>query len=442
MKKSQVNLWKQQFFFSEAFQNKWKKYLEAFGNDLGELFGDDYDSKLRLSAGLEHLINRRFNDAYHEIRHFESACITDADRQVFHRLITLCLNENEMSKVKVGDWIKESGIGYYQVVKITHENAVIKLAFDSEFVYVDKSWKVDCFKITITDLKTYQFLENDEILRIKAFFSENPEKEISFLKNTDKILQFREEILSARFDEAKHDFRQFNFYRYTSEKVAFIVNLKDFGEYIQIVYGFTSVADDDYFQKHGEDDSDIKLRYCAVIKTEQDEETVASMVKNIFDTYLSKTKDEILLLKKDRQKQFLQKISDKLKPLGFKKKGTKWIKALTNDFCLEFEAQKSQWSDEYYLNVSVYHKDVQFPQCYIARVNTNEKNLYNWQIMTDEEINCLLNEAVQSILMPIIKTPITDLGKNKDMQGYICPGNKCDICWLQKTSLSYEEIKA
>ena len=59
MEKSQINSLKMQWFFNDSFQKKWQNYKTAFGEDLDGLFADDYDKKLRLSSGLEHLINNR-----------------------------------------------------------------------------------------------------------------------------------------------------------------------------------------------------------------------------------------------------------------------------------------------------------------------------------------------------------------------------------------------
>lgn len=429
-------------FISGEFQKKWKRYRRAFGKDLDELFGSDYNKKIRLSEGLEHLLNNRLSDAYHVIRHLESACVTDAEKQIFDRLITLCLNEEKMAKAKVGDWVKQSHGGYYQIIKRTTNYVVIKQAFDHKLVYAKQSVNIDGFAIELTDLKTYQFVEKEDLLTIKNFFANNPDEEAEFLRYTDTMLSLREAILKANFQEAEWEFRQFSFYRCTFEKVAFIVNLKDYGDHIGVIYGFTSIVDRDHLKKYGEDNNDIKVRFCSMIKNEHDKITVANAVKNVYDTYLDKSKDEILSLKKERQKQFLQKIADKMKPLGFKKKGAKWTKPLDSDFCLEFEAQKSQWSDEYYFNVSVYHKDVQFPQCYGTRLNTNRKGIYNWQLMTDEELNCLLNGAIQSILIPIINTPLAELGnKNEIWQGCTCPRNKCHACWVQKNLWEANEAK-
>ena len=442
MTDGQKKLIREQLFFTTDFQEKWNKYLKIFGKDLDELFGADHDKKIRLSEGLEHLLNNRLSDAYHVIRHFESVCVTDVDRRIFDRLIKLCLNEEEMSKAKVGDWVKQSHGGYYQIIKRTTDYVVIKRAFDHKFIYAKQSVNIDGFAIELTDLKTYQFVEKEELLAIKNFFANNPDEETEFLRYTDTILSLREAILKANFQEAEWEFRQFSFYRCTLEKVAFIVNLKDYGDHIGVTYGFTSIIDQDHLRHYGEDNSNIKIRFHSVIKTDEDKIAVASEVKRVYDTYLNRSKDEILSLKKERQKQFLQKIAEKLKPLGFKKKGAKWTRFLDSEFCLEFEAQKSQWSDEYYFNVSVYHKDVQFPHCYGTRLNTNGKGIYNWQLMTDEELDCLLNEAIQSILISIINTPLAKLGCHKKIwQGCTCQRNKCNTCWVQKNLWEANETK-
>ena len=332
--------------------------------------------------------------------------------------------------------------GYYQIIKRMPDYAVIKRAFDHKFVYAKQSINIDGFAIELTDLKTYQFVDGEHVLKIKEFFTDNLDQETEFLCYTDLMLSLREEILNANFQEAKWEFKQFSFYRCTLEKVAFIVNLKDYGDRIGVTYGFTSIVDQDHLKNYGEDNNDIKLRFCSVIKNEQDKIAVANEVKNVYATYLDKSKDEILSLKKERQRQFLQKIAEKLKPLSFKKKGAKWTRLLDSDFCLEFEAQKSQWSDEYYFNVSVYHKDVQFPRCYGTRLNTNGKGIYNWQLMIDEELNCLLDGAIQNILIPIINTPLAELGNQKEIwQGCTCPRNKCNTCWVQKNLWEENETK-
>lgn len=433
MDKTQTSSQKERWFFSDEFQARWKNYKNAFGEDIDTIFGNDYDKKLRLSEGLEYLFNDRLHDAYHAMRHLEPACLTDADRRVFDRLMALCRNEKEMATVKAGDWVKRSGSGYYKVINRTPECAVIKRGFDNKLAFARESEKVDGFAIELTDLMTYQLLEEGELLKIESFFEEFPDKEAEFLRYTDTMLSLREELLKSNFKEAEWSFRQFSFYRFTLDKVAFAVNLKDYGEHIGVTYGFTTVAEGEHFRLYGEDDFNIKLRFYSVIKNESDKNAVADQIKNVYDTYSYKSRDDILALKKERQKQFLQKIAERLKQLGFKKKGAKWTLGLEGDFCLEFEAQKSQYSDEYYFNVRVYHKDVQFPCCYYTRLNTNQKGVYDWQLMTEGELNALLDEAALGILAPIIKTPLATLGgKSEIWQCCSCPRNKCNVCWVQK----------
>jgi len=429
MAKKREHSWKTQLSLNEPLQKQWKKYTEVFGDDLNTVFGDDYDKKITLYLGLKHLLENQLYDAFLELRRPKSLCTTDEDKQIVERLITICLNEEEMAKAKVGDWVKRSYCGYYQVIKRTSEYAVIKNAFDNNLVYAKQSRKVDGFAIKITDLKTYQFVEGEELLEIEKFFADDPDEKASFLRNTDKMLSFRDTIIKSGFGVAEYDFRQFNFYRCTAEKTAFIVNLRDHGEYINVTYGFTSVANEDFLKKYGEDDDDIKLRFRSVIRNEQDETDIASAVKKVYDTYSDKTKDEILSLKKERQKRFLQKIADKLKPLAFKKKGAMWTRALEDDFYLEFYAQKSQWSDLYYFDITIYRKEMVYPTCFSTRLKTRG----NWQLMTDEEFNCLLNDAVENVLMPIIKIPFIELGGRMSIwQGCTCKRDKCNTCWVQK----------
>ena len=247
------------------------------------------------------------------------------------------------------------------------------------------------------------------------------------------LQRFRTELLCANFQEAVRGVGRLYFYRYTSERVAFIVNLETVEGAVQITYGYTTVTDEDFLKKHGEDNENIKLRFSAKIERETDERIVAGSIKSVYDAYCNCAKDEILSLKKERQKQFLQKITDKLKPLRFKKKGAKWIRDLEGDFCLEFEAQKSQWSDEYYFNVSVYNKGIPFPSCYYSRLNVHGKSIYNWQLLTDEEVNGLLDEAIQNTLTPIIHTPLAELGEKQEIwKGCFCSRTTCNPCWVRK----------
>ncbi|MBR6776469.1 MAG: DUF4304 domain-containing protein [Clostridia bacterium] len=250
------------------------------------------------------------------------------------------------------------------------------------------------------------------------------------MKQKKRMLAFREKLLKAGFEEAKDDFWQFNFYRYTTEKAAFILNLNDLGDSISVTYGFTSIPDEEILKDRGVDNCDIKIRFSAIV-ADDNEKTAADEIQGIFNTYRHLSKDEILNLKKEKQKEFLQKIADRLKPLGFKKKGTKWIKQLEDNFCLEFCAQKSAWSDEFYFNISVYDSKINLP-CYNTRLRLNGKELCDWQLMSDEDFTVLMDSAMR-ILLPVINTPLDKLGGKEEFATHsICKRNKCESCWVKK----------
>lgn len=98
-----------QFFESRDFQKKWQAYKDAFGKDLDGLFGENYNAKVRLTEGLQLLLDSKLHDAYYgHIRHFAGSCETKTDRRIYEKLVDLCYNEKEMATVRAGDWVKRS----------------------------------------------------------------------------------------------------------------------------------------------------------------------------------------------------------------------------------------------------------------------------------------------------------------------------------------------
>lgn len=227
------------------------------------------------------------------------------------------------------------------------------------------------------------------------------------------MLLFREQIREAGFLEASLDFMQFHFYRRTTEKAAVILNLQDLGEYIRVVYGVTSIPDEEYFEKHGEANDEITLRYSAELRDEKDGAAAARAMTSVFDRYRDIPKDEILATRKEKQKAYLQKINERLTPFGFKKKGPKWTRALDNGSILEFYAEKARWSDEYYFNISVYPTADKSSVSYQTSITKNAKEKFDWQwtddqkfdwqLMNDREFNDIMESALK-ILLPMINS--------------------------------------
>jgi hypothetical protein len=287
----------------------------------------------------------------------------------------------------------------------------------------------------VTDLKTYQALTAEETARVQAFFAEYPEEIAMTRRQTERMLAYREALLNSGMRAAS--WAPFRFYRYTTEKTAFVVNLRDCGPHIQVVYGMTTVIEEEHFAHWSEDNDNIKLRHLVTIHGEEDETEAKHAVKAIFDQYRDTAKDDILAFKKERQKAFLARIHARLKPLGFSKKASKWTRKPGRDFTLEFEAQKSAYSDVYYFNIAVYPTPASYPCCYAKRINAQdvyavEGQTINWQLLSEEAFSSLM-DAVENILLSILSYAQTPLEHEQAIRDLCtCDRHKCEVCRLDE----------
>lgn len=440
----------QTFFQSPAFQNKWQAYLKAFGTDLDDLFGDDYAKKIRFAEGLELMLENKLHEAYYaHIRHFAADCETNNDRRIYDGLVRRCYNEEEMSSIREGDWVKcalgAKGFLYHRVERRSSDLAVIKNLFSFDLDYCRTNPMDSYFRLELTDLKTYQALTIEEKARIEAFFAEHPEETELTRRHTDRMLVYREAILNNGMQEAS--LSPFRFYRYTTEKAAFVVNLKDLGTHIQVVYGVTTISDEGSFTQFSEDDDDMKLRHIVTIYGDDDEDKAAHAVLSVFEQYRNLTKDDILDRKKERQKAFLARIHTHLKPLGFTKKASKWTKKLGNDFMLTVDLQKSAFSDTYYFNICVSHGLVSHPVCYVKRLDDKgiympKQNTINWQLLSEEEVSELMDYATRSMIQPILQYARSPLEYEKEIRaGCTCDRHKCEVCKIEETLWKLHEAQ-
>lgn len=427
-----------QFFESSEFQSKWQAYEAAFGDDLDGLFGEDYGKKISFAKGLHLLLENKLGGAYYtELRHFAGDCETETDRRIYERLVNLCYNEKEMATVRAGDWVKRAVVKdfyYYRVEKRSQDCAVVKEIFTRGLVYLqEQQQRNHDFTLELTDLKCYQLPSRAELKTIHAYFAEHPEEDGLTRRNTERMLAYRDAALKSGMQEAAWEHSQFRFYRRTADKTAFALNLKDFGTHIRVVYGFTTIPDEDFFRDHGGDDDDIKLRHAAIIRDDEDEAKAARAIQAVFEQYRHTAKDDILALKKERQKEFLSRIHAYLKSLGFAKKASKWTRKLPDGFVLEFEAQKSAYSDVYYFNISLYPVGQPYPACFSTRLTTDGEQTHNWQILTDEQFREIMARAIETYLRPILQTPLSELGKDSCVwAGCLCQRDRCEACWVEK----------
>ncbi len=221
----------------------------------------------------------------------------------------------------------------------------------------------------------------------------------------ERYLRYRDELLKAGFSEAK--MRRGNFFLKTAEQTAFIIGLDSDGYGVSVLYGFAAIPNmgdetEKWFSDHGSDDTTCHVRSILYIHDGQTEAAVNETISRFYSQYKDCSKDEILTLKEEKQNAFLDRFACALKPLGFRKKRARWTRDLKNGTSLVFEAQKSMWSDQYYFNVIVRDAANVYKQHSIQRVARNGKDIYNWQLMTEEQIDGLIELILTQYIVPKI----------------------------------------
>lgn len=226
---------------------------------------------------------------------------------------------------------------------------------------------------------------------------------IFYPQKSDRYMEYREMLFSKGFSEAKQEYGRF--FRQATEQTAFVVNCEEDDEsFVTIMYGFASTAymagDEEWFSNHGSDNEDCQVRNILCVWDSESETDAKKRISDFYEQYKNYTKDEILSVKKERQKLFFDHFSRALKPLGFKKNGTKWTKVLTNSSALTFHAQKSAFSDQYYFNVIVHNASNLYTVYSYDRVVIYGSDIYNWQLMTEEQIVNLVQLTLKNYIEP------------------------------------------
>lgn len=227
--------------------------------------------------------------------------------------------------------------------------------------------------------------------------------EKDYPQKSERYMEYRAQLFSNGFSEAKQ--KAGHFFRQATEKTAFVVNFEEDDEnYISVLYGFTSTAclagNEEWFVNHGAYIDDCQVRNILYVWDDDSEFDAKKRISDFYEQYKNYSKDEILYVKKEKQKLFLDHFARALKPLGFKKKGTKWTKLLENQRALTFYAQKSSFSDEYYFNVTVHNASDLYEIHSYERVVMYGSAIYNWQLMTEEQIDNLIQHALKNNIEP------------------------------------------
>ncbi|MBE6665706.1 MAG: DUF4304 domain-containing protein [Ruminococcaceae bacterium] len=322
--KNVAEIFAQNIFNDSNFQEKWKQYLEKFGEDINTLFPEKYRTKVLFASILQKICDENFEEAFGNLEGLLPSCSTEEETKILARLMDEC------------------------------EKKIL------------------------------------------------PKKEP---QKSERCRRYRETLLSNGFLEANRN--EGHFFRKTMENTAFIINLEDEEDCVTVVYGYAAIPSgtdgEEWFAKNGADNDTCHVRNILCVWDEKSETEAAETVSAFYHQYKTASKDEILALKKEREKAFLAHFAVVLKPLGFKKKRTKWTKELDGERALSFEAQKSAYSDQYYFNVSVHSVLDFYERKSYERVVMYDSDIYNWQLMTKEQIENLVQCSLEKYIEPELK---------------------------------------
>ncbi len=268
-------------------------------------------------------------------------------------------------------------------------------------------------------------------------------EEISISVNKELMKQYREKLLVNDFHEPKTQdlsLEKWCFFKQGTELTAFIVNLKEIGEGIEVVFGWASTAFtlmkgcENSLIENGIWNEYINIREKVIILHDEKNTIANQRIKEMYDKYSTLEKDELLEIAKQKRKEFINKIGVRLKPLGFKKKGNAWNKFIDDEFYVMFDVQKSNFSDEYYFNVIVNTNNREFVgECFYGRVFPEELCPLDWQLFPGDKFMTFLDKEVVDLLVHIINTPLLELGKEKMIwEGCTCERDNCTVCWVEK----------
>lgn len=435
MGKSMFDLYPKESFENIKKQALWKEYEEHFGERINLLFGDDYATKLRFGSFYRAVIDGRLKGALRYLKSYKEHFISEYDLSVYNELEQICLNTENMKDVKPGDWIKDDFNMYYLVLDGNIENATIKYAFNSKLEFVNTLDDYNYFTTEKTSLYCYRRLDKKELDTINEYFKTN-ENAIKELKRyTNKCFDIYSQLIKNGFKRGIY--YQERFYKYLTNQTAFIINVRDHGKFISIVYGINTVSLDkelrNHFENSSETDDNITLRKNISFSNLEEEILVNNIIKEFYYKYETLNKEQLLTVSKEKRKDFIDCFKTLLKPYGLKKKSNKWSKDLDENLTLNFHLNKSIYSDVYYLDLWINVQDKPNRLCYSKRYAYNNNYTINWQFLNLNEFMQYLKKTLIEDIDLIINSKIEDLDlKEETFENTFCEKNICDNCKFNK----------
>lgn len=435
------------YFESAEFRKSYEKhrsfFLENYGFDIDLLFPDDYRAKVTFQAFYKNMESGQFFSARRSLESYEEKFCTEEQKRLYEKLKVLCLNKEAMNKIAAGDWVKESPHFIYRVMQEENGSFLIKRVFRVQ-ENGDLEFRGN-HAIRISDLACFTHISEEEREKINAYFSLHPEDTERLDRFDAKFCEYREKLLSYGMVNPHDniDTKADCFYKYTSGETAFVINITDYGDRLFFGYGVCSISLDpdyrDFFGRNGCSNDDINIRRCFTLKSEGEEAELSAGITAFYSEYAGLSREAILAKSKEIRKEFMKLITDKLKPLGFKKSSNHWRKPLENGFYIEFSADKSAYSDSYQFDTCISREEVSLSGCYINVPEYNGECIahgcyLNWQMTSREAFTRLLDDAVLPIIKHILSTPQEKWASDGELSSHalFCDRDKCEQCPFRK----------
>ncbi len=253
-----------------------------------------------------------------------------------------------------------------------------------------------------------------------------------------KINNYISKLIDSGFSQARK--KPNHFFKELMPYTALAINLAEQNGCIRVVFGCGSTAFTKFPRCENElidngffDNADINVRRELILSDSESESFAEKEIKEFFSQFYGMEKDALLSSSKERRKAFINSISEKLKPLGFKKKGNTWKYPFSDSRSLEFLLY-SRFSDEYRCELYIFKEKI-FPPCYYEIIPFNEKILFiDWQLIDKKLLDHFIDNQIVKRLNEIINIGLEEFSKDPiARKNSFCHHDKCEHCWMKQT---------
>lgn len=232
-----------------------------------------------------------------------------------------------------------------------------------------------------------------------------------------------------------------NFFQVVSPEKVFVVDVKDDGVVFGWAFQGKGEAGESVLYESGIGADECNLRFFSAVSCENDWQQAKERIEKCYLEYLYWTKEELLDHIKALRKAFIQRFTDRLKPLGFRKKSNHWKRTIGEKYEFEVHVQKSAYADRYYVNLSIEPLNWAWMGCFHTRIDFEGEYLLDWQLTPGDVIDRALDRMMDDWIRPAVEMDPNEFGKREYVSlNCHCSRKVCTDCWVEKNYWEYKGI--